>query len=205
MRIGIFGGSFDPVHYGHLIVAECCREQAALDRVLFVPAAIQPHKQDRRLAAGEDRAAMLALATGGHPAFEVSTVEMDRGGVSYTVDTLEALKTSHVADALFLILGPDALAGLPTWRDPDRILSLVELIAVERAGVDDVAALVAEPRLASLLGPARAGQVAATRVTCPAIGIRASELRTAVAAGRSIRHRTPRAVEQYIATHRLYQ
>jgi len=205
MRIGIFGGSFDPVHYGHLIVAECCREQAALDRVLFVPAAIQPHKQDRKLAAGDDRAAMLALATGGYPAFGVATVELDRGGVSYTIDTLATIRAEHPADSLFLILGPDALAGLPTWRDPERILALVDLIAVERAGVDDVAVLVAEPQLAALLGPDRAAQVAATRVTCPAIGIRASDLRAAVAASRSIRHRTPRAVEQYIATHQLYK
>ena len=113
MRIGIFGGSFDPVHTGHLIVAECCREQASLDRVLFVPAAIQPHKQDRSLATGAHRLAMLALATGGHPSFAVSSDEVDRGGVSYSIETVQSLSSHHSGDELLLILGPDALAGLP--------------------------------------------------------------------------------------------
>jgi len=205
MRIGVFGGSFDPVHVGHLIVAECCREQARLDRVLFVPVATQPHKQDRALAPPPHRIEMLRLATGGHDGFDISTIEIDRGGVSYTVETLAALATAHPADTLCLILGPDALAGLPTWRDPARIVAAAELVAVEREGVDDVAAIVAEPRLASLLGPDRAARIAATRVRVPAIGVRASDLRAAIAAGRSIRYRTPRAVERYIESHGLYR
>lgn len=204
MRIGIFGGSFDPVHQGHLIVAECCREQARLDRVIFVPTAIQPFKQDRVPAAGQHRAEMLALAVGGNPAFEVSTVEIDRGGVSYTVDTLAALQATHGSDELFLILGPDALASLPDWRDPARILDLAGVIAVERDGLDDVGAAVQEPRLAALLGRERAQQLAADRVRVPALGIRSSDLRALVKAGQSIRYRTPRAVERFIATHGLY-
>jgi len=204
MRIGVFGGSFDPVHQGHLIVAECCREQARLDRVLFVPAATQPHKQDRQLAAPHQRVDMLRLATGGHDAFDVSTIEIDRGGVSYTVDTLAALAAAHPGDVLCLILGPDALAGLPTWREPERIVAAAELVAVERESIDDVAALVTEPRLAALLGPDRAADIAAHRVRVPAIGIRSSDLRAAIAAGRSIRYRTPRAVDRFIASHGLY-
>ena len=204
MRIGVFGGSFDPVHQGHLIVAECCREQARLDRVLFVPAATQPHKQDRQLAAPHQRVDMLRLATGGHDAFDVSTIEIDRGGVSYTVDTLAALAAAHPGDVLCLILGPDALAGLPTWREPERIVAAAELVAVERESIDDVAALVTEPRLAALLGPDRAAAIAAHRVRVPAIGIRSSDLRAAIAAGRSIRYRTPRAVDRFIASHGLY-
>jgi nicotinate-nucleotide adenylyltransferase len=204
MRIGMFGGSFDPVHIGHLIVAECCREQARLDRVLFVPVATQPHKQDRLLAPPPHRIEMLRLATGGNDAFDVSTIEIDRGGVSYTVETLAALATAHPGDMLCLILGPDALASLPTWREPERIVAATEIVAVEREGVDDVAAIVAEPRLASLLGPDRAARIAATRVRVPAIGVRASDLRAAIAAGRSIRYRTPRAVERYIESHGLY-
>jgi nicotinate-nucleotide adenylyltransferase len=205
MRIGLYGGSFDPVHQGHLIVAECCREQARLDRVLFLPAAIPPHKQDRPLAEAAHRVEMLRLATGGHPAFAVSTDEIDRGGVSYTVETLARLQAAHPADELLLILGPDALADLPTWREPPTILARAEIIAVAREGIDDIRAIVAAPQLASLLGPERAQRVVDNRVTCPAIGIRASDLRQAIAAGRSIRYRTPRAVEQYIAAHRLYQ
>lgn len=205
MRLGIYGGSFDPVHIGHLLVAESCREQARLDRVLFVPAATPPHKQARRLAASADRRAMLELATGGQPAFEVFTAELDRGGVSWTVDTLAALATDHPADSLHLILGPDALAGLPTWRTPERILELATPLAVEREGLDDIATVVAGQPLHELLGAARARQIAADRVICPAIGIRSTQLRAAVVAGRSIRYRTPAAVERYIATHRLYR
>lgn len=204
MRIGIFGGSFDPVHLGHLVVAECCREQARLDRVLFVPTAIQPFKQKSQPAASHHRAEMLGLAVGGTPAFAVSTLELDRGGVSYTIDTLAALRNAHPDDGLHLILGPDALAGLPEWREPSRILGLARVIAVERAGLDDVAAIAETPQLAALLGPEQAREIVAGKVVVPAIGIRSSDLRALVAQGRSIRYRTPRAVEQYIAAHGLY-
>lgn len=204
MRIGIFGGSFDPVHVGHLLVAECCREQARLDRVVFMPAAVSPHKQDRPPTPAADRLEMLRLATGGHAAFAVSTLEIDRGGVSYTADTLAALAAACPDDRLLLVLGPDALTGLPRWHEPGRVLAGAEIVAVERDGVDDVAALVATPALADLLGP-RAQAVVADRVRVPAVGIRSSDLREAVAAGRSIRYRTPRAVESYIAAHGLYR
>lgn len=204
MRIGIFGGSFDPVHLGHLVVAECCREQARLDRVIFVPTAIQPFKQSRQPAAGQHRAEMLTLAVGGNPAFEISTVELDRGGVSYTVDTLASLRDARPDDELHLILGPDALASLPDWREPARILDLAGVIAVERDGLDDVSATVQELRLAALLGPERSRRIVADTVRVPALGIRSSDLRALIAAGHSIRYRTPRAVERYIATHGLY-
>lgn len=204
MRIGIFGGSFDPVHQGHLVVAECCREQAGLDRVVFVPTAIQPFKQDHLSAAGHHRAEMLGLAVGGNPAFTVSTLELDRGGVSYTIDTLAAIRDKHPADELRLILGPDALAGLPDWREPARILEMARLIAVERNGLDDVAAIVQASRLAALLGPERARGIVSEKVVVPALGIRSSDLRALVARGKSIRYRTPRAVEQYIITNSLY-
>lgn len=205
MRLGIYGGSFDPIHLGHLLVAESCREQARLDRVLFVPAATPPHKQERRLAPGKDRKAMLRLATGGQGAFEVVDAELDRGGVSWTVDTLEALAAAHPADSLHIILGPDALAGLPTWRAPDRILELATPLAVEREGLDDIGAVVARQPLLELLGAAKARKIAADRIICPAVGIRSTQLRSAVAGGRSIRYRTPAAVERYIATHELYR
>lgn len=205
MRIGVYGGCFDPVHVGHLLLAECCREQAGLDRVLFVPAATQPHKQDRRLADGQHRAEMLRLATGGQPAFEVATLELDRGGVSYTVDTVAALKETHPAAELCLLLGPDALAGLPTWREPRRIAELATLVAVERETLDDLPAAAAVAGLRDLLGAERLAAILDRRVRMPAVGIRATDLRAAVAAGRSIRYRTPRAVEAYIAAHGLYR
>jgi len=205
VRIGVFGGSFDPVHIGHLLAAECCREQAGLDRVLFVPAAIQPHKQDRQLASGQHRMEMLALATGGNEAFAVSGDELERGGVSYTVDTLERLKARHPDDDLLLILGPDAFLGLPTWREPQRIIDLAEVLAMERESLDDLSDAATRGPLETLLGRERLDHVISKRVRLPAIGIRASDLRAAVAAGQSIRYRTPRAVEQYIAAHQLYR
>jgi nicotinate-nucleotide adenylyltransferase len=204
VRIGVFGGSFDPVHIGHLLAAECCREQAGLDRVLFVPAAIQPHKQHRQLASGQHRMEMLALATGGHDAFAVLGDELDRGGVSYTVDTLERLRAQHPGDELLLILGPDAFIGLPSWREPQRIVELAGILAVERESLDDLTAAAVRVPLEPLLGRERLDRVIAERVRLPAIGIRASDLRSAVAAGRSIRYRTPRAVEQYITAQGLY-
>jgi len=204
MRIGVYGGSFDPVHIGHLIVAECCREQARLDKVLFVPAAEPPHKQGWNLAEGRHRLEMLALAVGGHPGFALSSAELDRGGVSYTCDTLASLAAAHPADELLLILGPDALAQLPHWHQPEQIVERAGLLAVERTGLDDIDTIVTAPALAALLGPKRLKHLRETRVRCPAIGVRATDLRAAVAHGRSIRYRTPRAVEAYIAAHRLY-
>jgi len=205
MRIGVFGGSFDPVHVGHLLLAECCREQAGLDRVLFVPAATQPHKRDRQLAAPEHRVEMLRLATGGHTAFAVATLEIERGGVSYTVDTLAALAAAQPDAELCLLLGPDALAGLPTWREPKRIAELATLVGVEREALDDLRGAATAAGLAALLGAERLAAVLESRVRMPAIGIRASDIRAAVAAGRSIRYRTPRAVEAFIAAHGLYR
>jgi nicotinate-nucleotide adenylyltransferase len=124
--------------------------------------------------------------------------------VSYTVDTLAAVRDARPDDDLQLILGPDALASLPDWREPARILDLAGVIAVERDGLDDVSSAVQESRLAALLGPERSRRVVADTVRVPALGIRSSEIRALVAAGRSIRYRTPRAVERYIATHGLY-
>jgi nicotinate-nucleotide adenylyltransferase len=205
MRLGIFGGSFDPVHLGHLLAAECCREQAGLDRVVFVPAAVPPHKQERQLAGAAHRVDMLRLAVGGHDAFTVSTDEIDRGGVSYTVDTLARLAATHPGDQLLLILGPDAIREFPSWRDPEGILALAEPLVVEAEGIDGLAALEREEPLRATIGRERLARMLAHRVRMPAIGIRASGLRAAVAAGRSIRYRTPPAVEHYIRAHGLYR
>ena len=173
--------------------------------MLFVPAAVPPHKQDRPLAPAAHRLQMLALATGGHDAFGIATDEIDRGGVSYTVDTLARLAARHPDDSLLLILGPDAVAELPGWREPRRILELAEIVAVERESVDDVRSLCHAGGLDDLLGPDRLARLVATRVRVPAIGIRSSDLRAAVAAGTSIRYRTPRAVERYIEAEGLYR
>ena len=205
MRIGIFGGSFDPVHYGHLLAAESAREQMALDHVFFVPAAAPPHKPGRILAEPRHRLEMLTLAIGGHDAFTVSTIELDRGGTSYTVDTLATLAAEHPSDTLVLLLGPDALAGLATWKDPCRIAAQAEIVPIERERLDDVTAAAAVGDLEGVLGVAPLAAILGRRVRMPAVGIRATDLRGAIAAGRSIRYRTPRSVEQYIITHGLYR
>ena len=134
MRLGIFGGSFDPVHFGHLLLAECCREERRLDQVWFVPAAVPPHKRPGAVASASQRVEMLRLAIGGHEAFHVSTLEVDRGGVSYTVDTLEAVRHEQPAAELFFLMGADSLADLPTWREPARICELASPIVVGRGG-----------------------------------------------------------------------
>lgn len=181
------------------------REQARLDQVVFVPAAQPPHKPGRTLADGRHRLEMLTLAIGGHDAFTVSDVELDRGGTSYTVDTLATLAYAHPGDTLVLLLGPDALAGLPSWREPERIATLAEIVPVERDLLDDLSAAVMAAGLTDLLGAESVAAILARRVRMPAIGIRATDLRTALAAGRSIRYRTPRSVERFIATNGLYR
>jgi nicotinate-nucleotide adenylyltransferase len=201
MRIGIFGGSFDPMHFGHLLLAECCREQGQLDAVRFVPAAVPPHKQQRDLTAAQSRIEMLELAIGGHSAFSVSRYETDRGGVNYTVDTLAHFCDEDPAGEFFLLLGADMFRDLPHWRQPERICALALPMAVRRSG---------EPPLdfQGLSGIASPQQIEAMRrheVVMPEIGISASDLRRRVAAGQGIRYRTPRAVEKYIETHGLYK
>ncbi len=201
MRLGLFGGSFDPVHYGHLLTAESCREQCRLDAVWFAPAAVPPHKQDRTLLDAKHRIEMLKLAIGGNEAFEVFTGEIDRGGVSYTVETLEQLHEELPGSELFLLMGADSLADLPDWREPKRICELAIPVVVRRAGS-------AEPddsSLVELMSAERLALARQNRVEMPVIDLRATEIRSRVAASLSIRYRTPRAVEKYIETEGLYK
>ena len=203
-EMAIFGGSFNPIHFGHLIVAECCLEQAQLDQVLFMPAATPPHKQDSTLASPEDRIEMLQLAVGSHTKFEVSPQECDRGGISYTVTTVHNLIHRFPNDNLSLILGPDALLSLPSWKEPQKILGLIKILAIERHGVDNIEQITQEPQLQELLSEKQSYQIKTDRIRVPAIGIRANELRRAIASGSSIRFRTPRNVERLISRKRLY-
>jgi nicotinate-nucleotide adenylyltransferase len=201
MRLGIFGGSFNPVHYGHLLLAECCREQRALDQVWFLPTAIPPHKRQQEPAPGVQRLEMLELAIGGHEAFGVSSYEVDRGGVNYTVDTLAHLKEEDPSRELFFLMGADSLADLPNWREPERICSLATPLVVRRSAD-------AEPDFGSLAGivsPGRIVEIRSQQVEMPRVDLSASDLRGRVAVGQSIRFRTPRAVEKYIETHGLYR
>lgn len=134
MRIGVFGGSFDPVHFGHLKLAQSCLEEAQLDRVWFVPAAHQPFKPDGPFAANSDRLAMLELALEVQPAFEISTLEIERGGMSYTIDTLLTLSAMMPGAELFLLMGADALVDFPYWRRPAEICRVAKPLVVNRGG-----------------------------------------------------------------------
>jgi len=201
MRLGVFGGSFDPAHYGHLLLAECCREQCRLDAVWFVPAAVPPHKRQRELTAAEHRIEMLELAIAGHPAFAVSRYETDRGGINYTVETLAHFHQEDLQRELFFLLGADTLEDLPTWHQPERLCELAIPVVVRRSGFDgpDFGCL------AGMISPPRIEMIHRHQVDMPDIGISSTEIRRRVAVGRSIRYQTPRAVEQYIETHGLYR
>lgn len=201
MRIGLLGGTFDPVHLGHLLLAEACREQGRLDEVWFIPAAVPPHKQDQTLSKPADRIEMLKLAIGGYESFRLSEMELNRGGVSYTVDTLETLQRERPGDELFLLMGGDSLHDLPTWRDPRRICELALPMTVGRPGA-------AEPdwqAIATFVSADRLALIRSHHVEMPQVGISSRDLRRRVAEGRSIRFQVPRAVEMYIATAGLYR
>ncbi len=197
MRIGLFGGTFDPIHVGHLILAEQCREQAALDRVLFIPAARPPHKRAQPLTPFAQRVDMLELAIAGHPPFAIDQLELDRPGPSFTVDTLEALRQRQPGDEWFLMVGADSLRDFPSWFQPERIATLATLLVVPRPGDQ----LAATAHLADL------PQIAARlqHIHMPPIGIAARDLRQRVAEGRSVRFFVPRAVEAYIEEKNLYR
>jgi len=201
MRIGIFGGTFDPVHYGHLLLAETCREQCRLDHVLFLPASIPPHKQQWRLTPADRRVEMLRLAIIGHEAFSVSELEIRRGGVTYTVDTLTALQEQQPQDELFFLMGADSLRDLPTWREAARICSLAVPVVVRRGDTPEPDFGV----LAGLVPAERLQEIRRHQVQMPLVDFSSTAIRRAVAAGHSIRYQTPRAVEMCIRTQGLYR
>src|SRR5438034_640722 len=194
MRLGLFGGSFDPVHYGHLLLAECCRETLRLDEVWLIPAATPPHNQIQQRAAAKHRLQMIELALAGHEQIFASSLEIDRGGVSYTVDTLAAIRQSHPTATLFLLMGADSLRDLPTWREPARICELAIPAVVRRGGSTEPDFSV----LAPLVSAERLTMVRSAQVQMPLIELSSTDLRERATAGNSLRFRTPRAVEKYI-------
>jgi len=198
MRLGLFGGTFDPIHLGHLVLAEQCREALALDRVWFVVTAMPPHKSGERTSVAH-RLEMARLAVAGHPAFEVSEIEARSPGPHYSVETLGEVHRERPDDDLYFLIGADSLVDLPGWRRPDAIARLSTIVVVNRPGVDrDPAGPAALPDLGPGTRPLRA-------VTVPPIGISSTDLRRRLAAGRSVRFMVPRGVEAYIEAHRLYR
>jgi nicotinate-nucleotide adenylyltransferase len=196
--IGIMGGTFDPIHVGHLAVAEEAREALGLERVLFVPAGQPPHKPPGSVSAVRDRVAMVELAIAGNDAFELSTVEVERDGPSFTVDTVEALSAADPAATLHLILSAETFAELPTWHEPERLFETARMAVVPREGYP-----APDPAWLGRAFPGREDRV--DYLEGPRLGLSSTALRARVAAGRSIRYLVPPAVEAYIVEHHLYR
>ena len=195
-RLGILGGTFDPPHVAHLVMAEQAREQLRLDRVLFVPVGQQPLKRNRTTTPVELRVAMTQLAIAGNPAFALSRVDVDRPGPHYTADTLELLRRAYPGSELYLLIGSDSLRDLLRWHDPARIVAQAQLAVMRRPGIEpDMQAL--EAAL-----PGMAGRV--EWLDAPRLDISSSDIQRRVREGRSIRYLVPRAVESLITEQGLY-
>jgi len=192
LKIGLYGGTFDPVHIAHLILAERVRETLQLQELLFIPCATPPHKGGRRITPAHHRLEMLRLAIAGNDYFKVSDIEIQRGGISYTVDTLEAL-TKQLRlnkENLFLIIGADNLKEIHTWKNPERIFQLATVVAVQRPAYSD---------------NARVSEFDVIRVKAPLLEISSSDIRMAVREGKSIKYLVPIEVENYIYQNKLYK
>ena len=197
MRLGIFGGTFDPVHYGHLLLAEICRQELDLDEVSFVPAGNPPHKSGG-ISDGHARADMLKLAVSGYPEFTVDRREIRRDGPSFTVLTLDEITQENPNSELFFLMGADSLCDFPTWREPERILELSTVVAVNRPGVE-LPVLNGSTTEMGNLDPSRI-----LMLSMPGADISATDLRNRVRDGRGLRFLTPRAVEAFLTEHKLY-
>ncbi len=198
MKVGILGGTFDPVHIGHLIIGEEARHKLDLAEVLFVPAGQPWLKANRRVAPAADRLEMLRRALQSNPHFRVSTVDMDRPGLTYSVDTVAGLQKELGAETeLYFIMGLDALAELPTWREPARLAEMCQIVGVTRPGRPNFDLSSLEPAI-----PHASAHIMLLEV--PQIGISSTDIRERVTRGLPIRYQVPETVEEYIKEHRLY-
>jgi len=197
LRLGILGGTFNPLHLGHLICAQEAHLQLQLDRVILIPAAQSPHKPfDEDDPGARHRLALCRLAVAGDRRFEVSSIEVERPGPSYTVDTLRGLHSLQADSELYLIVGGDVAAGLPTWREPEQVLSLAQLAVAKRRGTPRTSI---EEALGSLSGGERTAFF-----EMPTIEISSTDVRRRVQSREPIRYLVPDAVAEYIDEHRLY-
>ena len=196
-RVGILGGTFDPIHLGHLVVAEEVRRRLKLDEVLFVPAGMPYLKVDHHVTSAAHRLAMLKLALAAYPCFKISTIEIDRPGPSYSVDTISQLKVEFVGSDLYFVLGWDNLEELPRWHEPERLLEWCRLVAVPRVGCP-------VPNLAALDKVLPGLRDNVIMLSEPLVDISASLIRERVAKGLPIDHLVPEAVARYIREKGLY-
>ncbi len=194
MKIGVLGGTFDPVHNGHLALAAAARDQCALDLVLFVPAG-QPWRKTREITAGEHRLAMLRIAIAGDDTFGISDIELRRAGPTYTADTLDALAAERLDDEFWFIIGADALADLPNWKDPERIVRHATIAVAPRSGAAVDRAIAAVPVLAGRIQP----------FPMPAVDVSSTEIRRRAESGEALDAMVPAPVAAYIKDHGLYR
>ena len=187
MRLGVFGGSFDPVHVGHLIVAEAAADILGLEKILFVPARVQPFKVGLHSASADDRVVMLQLAIEDNPRFSLDRREIERDGPSYTVDTLRELHSEIPQDQLFLLVGADAALDLPLWHEAESLADYATLIVLSRPGFE-----MPESEMIS------------RSIDVPAISLSATHIRQSASAGGSLRYLLPSAVMEYIESNGLY-
>lgn len=198
MRVGVLGGTFDPIHIGHLVSAEEVRVELGLERVVFVPARLPPHKLDHTVSPVEDRLAMVELAIASNPHFAVSRVDIDRFGPSYTVDSIELLRDEWGPGVeIYFIMGSDSLLDILTWHNPRRLIRLCRFAVVSRPGyqvdLDELDALL--PGMASRV------QI----LNAPELAISSTDIQRRVREGLSIKYQVPEAVEDYIYQHKLYR
>ncbi len=200
MRIGLLGGTFDPIHVGHLLLAEQCREAAKLDEVWFLPSYVPPHKLDKTISRYEHRCEMVTLATTGQPAFRVEMIEKELPPPSFTANTLAELKLRHPSVTFCLLIGGDSWNELPTWKEPARVVRQAELVVVPRPG----SVLKSTAELAGQIG-VTVHELKVTFVTSPLVDVSSTDVRQRARDGRSIRFQVPRAVEEFIRERKLYR
>ena len=187
-RIGILGGTFNPIHVGHLLMAEMTCDQLKLDRVIFIPSFLPPHKSAKDIIDAHDRYNMVRLAIEGHSSFEVSDIEILRKGKSYSIDTIQSLKDHFPQKTqIYFIIGEDSLATLKTWKEIDRLLKFVKFVVVNRPG------LKAKSKIKTL------------SVEMPGLDISSSDIRQRICQNKTIKFLVPEKIEDYIQTHQLYQ
>lgn len=200
-RIGIFGGTFDPVHYGHLILAERCRDIGQLDRIIFVPVKQSPLKPNAPIATDSQRLEMLSLAISGHLAFEPSMFEIESQDANFTVDTLRHFANELASNDLFFLLGSDALASFADWKQPDQICQLATLLVVMRPPSPAIDISV----LKQFLTSDQVSQIQQNQIQSPLIDINSTDIRRRIQADESIRFLLPRSIEKYIESQNVYQ
>jgi nicotinate-nucleotide adenylyltransferase len=215
-KLGILGGTFNPIHYGHLAAAEEVRDRLKLDRVLFIPSSLPPHKQEEDMPSAVQRLEMVRLAISGNNHFRVSDIEVKRGGKSYTIDTIEALLPQHPGAELYFITGLDSFLDIQTWKDWERLLTLCSFVVLSRPGYSfvDLAGIVfmkESARDLAVLDRQEAAQVAVKsgeiKVYLERISlydISSTDIRTRVRQAQTIKYHLPESVEHYIIENKLY-